>query len=196
MGLASLPPTFGQLAPNIRSLNLNFNALKDLRPLLNIRRIDQLLLAGNRLARLRKSSTVLAKLVTLKELDLRDNPLTIGFYAPVIEQRITKYVDGYDLDAESDRFTLPPGSLESDSQHQARLDDDTKLRRRVHEMVLASTCRKLQVLDGLDFDPQSSLRKDATWERLLRLGVVRRPRRAGGTARDEDIMSTGQDEGA
>src|SRR6202012_5859041 len=81
-GLANLPENFGLAAPNLRAVNLNFNALKDLRPLLNIKRLTSLFAAGNRLTRLRKTMAVLAKLMHLEVLDLRGNPFTLGFHEP------------------------------------------------------------------------------------------------------------------
>lgn len=173
-GLQSLPPNFGQLAPNIRFLNLNFNALKDLRPLLNIKRLNELLLAGNRLSRLRKNLAVLSRLVSLTKLDLRDNPLTIGFYPPTVENRIVSLKGRSSHSDEVEAFTLPASNQQTDQQFLARLDEDTRLRRRVHEMLLASSCNNLQELDGLPFNSQNVLVKDEVWERLRFLGIIRR----------------------
>jgi hypothetical protein len=174
MGLKELPDNFGQLTPNIRTLNLNFNSLQDLRPLLNIRRISELLLAGNKLDRLRQNAMVLGRFTSLSKLDWRDNPITLRFYASASENRIMSLRRNPDDEQNTDRFVLPAGDAEADEQHQARLDYETRIRRRVTEMMLANLCRDLRELDGLPFDKTRVLVKDDVWERLTMLGVIRR----------------------
>ncbi|KAF9695895.1 hypothetical protein EKO04_006070 [Ascochyta lentis] len=174
MGLKELPDNFGQLTPNIRSVNLNFNSLQDLRPLLNIKRLSELLLVGNKLERLRQNAMVLGKFSSLSKLDWRDNPLTLRFYGSTSENRIMSLRQNPDDEQLTDRFVLPRGDVEADEQHQSRLDYETRIRRRVTEMMLANLCRDLRELDGLPFDKARVLVKDDVWERLTRLGVIRR----------------------
>lgn len=176
MGLKELPDTFGQLTPNIRSVNLNFNSLKDLRPLLNIKRLDELLLVGNKLERLRANALVLGKLGTLTRLDWRDNPLTLRFYAPPSENRVMslRHKPADEQAKDDERFVLPAGDEEADIIHLERLDFETRIRRRVTEMMLANLCRGLRELDGLVFDKARVLVKDEIWERMLLLGVIQR----------------------
>jgi autonomous glycyl radical cofactor GrcA len=174
MGLKELPDNFGQLIPNIRSINLNFNSLTDLRPLLNIKRLTELLVAGNKLSRLRMNTDVLGRLTTLSKLDLRDNPLTLRFYAPHSEHRIMSLRQKPSEETASDRFVLPSGDQAADRDHLSRLDYETRLRRRVQEVMLVNTCKSLRELDGLPFDKRRVLVKDDIWERLLFLGVIRK----------------------
>lgn len=174
MGLKELPDDFGQLTPNIRSINLNFNSIKDLRPLLNIKKLSELLLAGNKLARLRTNAMVLGKLTTLTKLDWRENPLTVRFYAPASENRIMSLRRKPSDEQATDRFILPQDDVEKDQQYLSRLDYETRIRRRVTEMMLANFCRNLRELDGLPFDKARVLVKDDVWERLLYLGVIQR----------------------
>ncbi|KAH7388621.1 hypothetical protein BKA66DRAFT_489597 [Pyrenochaeta sp. MPI-SDFR-AT-0127] len=174
MGLKELPSNLGQLTPNIRSINLNFNSIKDLRPLLSIKRLHELLLAGNKLERLRANAMVLGKLETLSKLDWRDNPLTLRFYAPASENRVMSLRKKPSEEQTTDRFVLPDGDAEADSQYLSRLDYETRIRRRVSEMMLANLCRNLRQLDGLPFDKARVLVKDDIWERLLFLGVIQR----------------------
>ena len=54
-GIEHLPQEFGLMMPNIRVLNLNFNAISNIRPLSGIVRLKKLFLAGNRLGRLREN---------------------------------------------------------------------------------------------------------------------------------------------
>ncbi|KAJ4296434.1 Protein nud1 [Kalmusia sp. IMI 367209] len=174
MGLKELPDNFGQLTPNIRSINLNFNSIKDLRPLLNIKRLSELLLAGNKLSRLRTNAMVLGKLTTLTKLDWRDNPLTLRFYASASENRVMSLRQKPSDEQSTDRFVLPQGNLDEDQQYLSRLDYETRIRRRVTEMMLANFCKNLRELDGLPFDKARVLVKDDIWERLLYLGVIQR----------------------
>jgi hypothetical protein len=175
MSLEELPADFGQLTPNIRHVNLNLNSLKDLRPLLNIKRLDTLLVAGNKLNRLRTNLAVLGKLSTLTKLDLRDNPLTLRFYPPVSETRVMSLRrNSHSEESQADRFVLPDGDPEEDRRYLQRLDFETRLRRRVQEIMLSMQCAELKVLDGLPFERERVLVKDDVWERLTRLGVIRR----------------------
>ena len=176
MGLKQLPDNFGQLTPNIRSINLNFNSITDLRPLLNIKRLSELFLASNKLERLRANALVLGKLSTLSKLDWRDNPLTLRFYAPSSENRIMSLRRKPSEEQLKNRFLLPNGEVEADVQHLLRLDYETRIRRRVTEMMLANLCKNLKELDGLPFDKARVLVKDDVWERLLFLGVIQRKR--------------------
>ncbi|KAF2003219.1 hypothetical protein P154DRAFT_460943 [Amniculicola lignicola CBS 123094] len=180
MGLKELPDNFGQLTSNIRSINLNFNSIKDLRPLLNIKRLTELLVAGNRISRLRTNLAVLSKLTTLTKLDMRENPLTLRFYPPTSENRIMSLRQRPQQDDTVDRFILPDGDEDADRHYILRLDDETRLRRRVHEMMLATSCANLQELDGLTFDKARVLVKDDIWQRLLVLGVIRRSEKTAG----------------
>ncbi|KAF2401358.1 hypothetical protein EJ06DRAFT_529489 [Trichodelitschia bisporula] len=183
-GLHTLPEDFGHNMPNLRSLNLNFNALKDLRPLLNIRHLTALHLVGNRLARLRKSMAVLGKLGHVEALDLRDNPLSVGFYPKAVENRMittsASLHEGADeedfgeVEAHSTPQLLPPRDGEEDRLYFGRLDEDTKLRRRVYEILVSHSCPKLTDLDGLGFDRKRLHAKDEVWKRLVELGVVKK----------------------
>ncbi|PVI07099.1 hypothetical protein DM02DRAFT_581024 [Periconia macrospinosa] len=174
MGLTDLPSDFGQLTPNIRSINLNFNALQDLRPLLNIKRLTELLIAGNKLERLRANAMVLGKLGTLTKLDWRDNPLTLRFYPSASENRLMSLRQKPSDEQANDRFVLPDGDEDADEQYLLRLDGETRIRRRVTEMMLANLCVNLRELDGLTFDKSRILVKDDVWKRLLELGVIQR----------------------
>ena len=121
MGLKELPNDFGQLTPNLRSLNVNFNSIQDLRPLLNIKRLSELLIAGNKLARLRTNLAVLGKLTTLSNLDMRENPLTLRFYAPTVENRVMSLRHKPASIDDSDRFVLPDGDEEADANARDQL---------------------------------------------------------------------------
>lgn len=185
-GLAELPSDFGLRFPNLRTLNLNSNALKDPRQLLNIQHLEELHLAGNRITRLRKCIAALAKMTCLRVLDVRNNPISLGLYAAMAtasteiqlvagKRTIESTTDGLEHLQRRRRaaHTLPPADGSADSDYAARLDEETKQRRRVHELMLANNCKKLDSLDGLAFDRKAIMVKDSVWDRLVELDVVK-----------------------
>ena len=87
-------------------------------------------------------------------------------------------------DAEAGSTYLLPGmDKDADNAARERLDEDTKIRRRVYEMLIALKCRELKVLDGLQLDRRRVVAKDKVWDRLKELGVLmdRRGRDGGET---------------
>ncbi|KAL9609274.1 MAG: hypothetical protein Q9167_005943 [Letrouitia subvulpina] len=209
-GLQSLSEDFGLLCPNIRTLNLNYNALRDLRPLLGIERLESLHLVGNRIARLRRTVTVLERLSRggLREVDLRGNGVCLGFYVPlsvplsvqnqqqkksdrsrelkrdlVVPPRLSLREDDDDEDEdegmgigiEEEKYRLPPADPEADARMRENLDEDTKIRRRVYEILVLTKCRSLERLDGLEVKARREAvgRRDRVWERLRELGILR-----------------------
>lgn len=185
-GLQSFPPDFGLQCPNVRILNGNYNAIRDLRPLLGIVKLEKLLVAGNRISRLRRTAAVLDRVGKgLLEVDLRNNPLTVGFYTPQEPAREEKRVvpHGRNSIASNDEvgsdfqntvaYLLPAVDKAADNLSRERLDEDTKLRRRVYEMLVINGCKTLERLDGLEVDREMVGRKDGIWERLIDLGVLK-----------------------
>jgi Leucine-rich repeat (LRR) protein len=146
-GLTILPSNFGTQLPNLRTLDLSYNGLKDVRPLAPLRGLVSLKLTGCRIERLRKTVATVGKLGKLLKLDIKDNPLTQGFYGP---------------DSSEDRI------------YKGKLDEQTAVRRRTYELLMAYSCKcEGFMLDGLEFDAAAAVAKDHIWERLVELGVLR-----------------------
>lgn len=168
-GLRRLPDKIGQLMPNLRTLNVNFNALSDLSPLQFIPRLKKLLVAGNRLA----DSTLVTQLLTefphLTQLDVRDNPVTLGFYAP-LQVLVPTNDSGF-----TDPFVLPDADAVRDVTFARRLDEATRLRRRLHQVVLVASCRRLRMLDGLAIRRRDILARDQLLQTLINDGLVPDP---------------------
>ncbi|ERF68295.1 hypothetical protein EPUS_02751 [Endocarpon pusillum Z07020] len=169
-GLTSLPDDFGKKIPNCRTLNLNFNAVKDLEPLKGCGRLNKLMVAGNRLHKLRRTCIALTRLPALTKADLRDNPLTVGFYPPFREGRLV--VHGDVKTEVQDPYTLPPGDQITDTKWLTHLDEGTRMKRRTIELFLAKGCEKLVELDGLEFDRVALLQQDEIWQKLTSMGVI------------------------
>ncbi|KAL2830541.1 hypothetical protein BDW59DRAFT_18385 [Aspergillus cavernicola] len=77
----------------------------------------------------------------------------------------------------NDPYTLPPADPLMDQKHLARLDQATRLKRRVFELMLyAGTGGALKSLDGLDFRPVLEPDSDMNqaWTRLEQLGVLKK----------------------
>lgn len=165
-GIQSLPGNLGQLMPNLRTLNLNFNAVSDLTPLRFIPRMKKLLVAGNRLADSTTVTELLIEFPHLTQLDLKDNPVTIGFY-PSVQVLVSR--DRTDL---VDPFMLPDGDVGRDDLYASRLDETTRLRRRLHQIVFAGSCKRLRKLDGLPIQRNVVLFKDDLYQTLVAEGLL------------------------
>ncbi|KAJ3568742.1 hypothetical protein NPX13_g6311 [Xylaria arbuscula] len=168
-GLQSLSPHLGQMMPNLRMLNINFNAIDDLWPLRYIPRLKKLLAAGNRLSDARKISSALAEFPHLSRLDLRNNGATLGFYAPV--HALVSAEDG-GKKAEFDPFTLPDMDVERQEMFAGRLDMDTRMRKRVYDMIVLKDCKQLKMLDGLPVTRDITTKRDDVWKALMGTNIV------------------------
>lgn len=90
--LQTLPDDFASSFPNLKVLNLNFNSVTEIEPLVGMNCLARLSVSGNRLARMRRVCQVLSRLgrtvkgsaCSLRKLDIRGNPLTVGFYPPAL----------------------------------------------------------------------------------------------------------------
>lgn len=169
-GLERLPADLGQLMPNLRVLNLNMNALEDVSALRFIPRLKKLLLAGNRLANPADVADTLAGFPHLARLDLRDNPATQGFYAPV-QALVSTDANGK---GGIDPFVLPDADPERDAQFASRSDMGTRMRRRFFEMVVRDRCPRVKMLDGLPVSAGGgpTKKRDKVWDALVKTGVV------------------------
>ncbi|KAL4921449.1 hypothetical protein BDW62DRAFT_198016 [Aspergillus aurantiobrunneus] len=77
----------------------------------------------------------------------------------------------------NDPYTLPPADILLDQKHIAHLDQATRLKRRVFELMLyAGTGGALKFLDGLEFRPVLEPGSDMNqaWTRLEQLGVLKK----------------------
>jgi hypothetical protein len=228
--LKSIPSDFALSFPNLKVLNMNFNSVDDVEPLVGMNCLARLMIVGNRLSRMRRVSQILSRLgrtgkgttCSLRKLDIRGNPLTVGFYPPAVtgngttadwkklksnEHAIVRHQQNHrdlsdalaelgnddqishratmggevkpDTDVEiNDPFTVPLADPHADGKYLTHLDQATRLRRRVLELLLyAGTSGSLHTLDGLELRP--SLGDEASdmnqaWDRLEHLGVLKR----------------------
>jgi Leucine-rich repeat (LRR) protein len=168
-GLQRLPDRMGQLMPNVRTLNVNFNALSDLSPLQFIPRLKKLLASGNRLTDSTRITQLLTEFPHLTQLDVRDNPMTLGFYPPL---QFLVPANGAGV---ADSFVLPNADAARDETFASRLDEATRLRRRLHQVALVSSCGRLRLLDGLGVRRREVLARDGLLQTLIDDGLVPDP---------------------
>lgn len=194
-GLATLPDDFGVQLSNVTLLNLDFNSLKDVRQLVNLTCLTELHVAGNRISRLRQTMATFAAIPTLQLVDSRENPFTHGFYVPRTTELSTQLTVPSESNVSKEHTPtakqakelfradmLPAISPEADKAHMVKLDEDTRLRRRVYELLCTTGCKALQVLDGLPLRRDEITTKDATWRRLVELGVLKKSAQAAAPA--------------
>jgi hypothetical protein len=167
---------FGTMIPNCRVLNMNFNALRSISRLQGMLHLNKLMLAGNRLDRLRRSCLALSRHPALAKLDLRSNPLTVGFYSlsPARSHGVIHNPSRLGLTVLRDPYVLPEQVKDVDDKWMTLMDEGTRLRRRTIELLLAQKCMELVELDGMPFDRETILQVDPVWEALTELGVLKK----------------------
>ena len=177
-GISALPDGFGDIFPNVRNLNLNFNAVKDLSPLQGMREMKELHLARNRIKKLRRTCLVLSRLEGVQKADLRDNPLTIGMYPPYQATGASAdQASAYDSTTEvnADQNTLPHQKQTTDTTWTQRIDETTHLRRLILQQLLAEGCPHLSNLNGLPFNQSKVFETGEMRDKLTQMGVLVRP---------------------
>jgi hypothetical protein len=167
--LRELPHDIAKHIPNVRVLNLNSNALSDLRPLQGLPRLVKLSAAGNKISKMCNLQRTLLKLRAVKYLDFRSNPLTLGHYPAVTS--VVKSVVGSEEYAK-DPFELEEADGEKDREHVKRMDLAGRAERRRYWLVVAAACAKLKSLDGLEFDRGVVEERDEVWRECVRRGWV------------------------
>jgi Leucine-rich repeat (LRR) protein len=162
-GLQILPANLGQLMPNLRSVNLNFNSIPDIQCLAFIPRLKKLLVAGNHIKDARIMEEVVSMFPHLTQIDTRDNPFTHGFYVPLCS---------LSSEGRQDPFVLPEADAERDAAFASRLIMEMKMRRRVHQIAFAARCKKLKMLDGLEMSTKKALAQDDILRKLMEADIV------------------------
>ncbi|KAE9380634.1 hypothetical protein N431DRAFT_552754 [Stipitochalara longipes BDJ] len=186
-GLQSLAPRLGRMIANTRVLNLNLNALTDISPLVGIIRLKKLHLAGNRITRLRSTTFALTHFPNLTLADIRGNPLTLGFYPPLIEMRVILGDCAADGQSDAlDPFIQGSADPGKDRKYAERLDMDTKMLRRVYEMLIFLGNPRLKILDGLTVDRSVTQLEDEVFDALLASGVLAR----GNSSEGQNVKGT------
>ncbi|KAH3426124.1 hypothetical protein KXW09_003278 [Aspergillus fumigatus] len=199
--LQSLPVDFSSNFPNLKVLNLNFNSLSGVTELVGLNCLSRLAIAGNSIVDLRGNPLTLrfyppALTGNGKEVDQRR-------IRAIPEERKKRAAGGLDLasaladagsherdmrptlwatTAETEReiddpYTLPTADAQADQKYLSHLDDATRLRRKIFELMLyAGTGGSIKFLDGLEFRPvlTEGSDMDHAWSKLEQLGVLKK----------------------
>lgn len=153
------------LFPNVRVLNLNYNALTDLRPLAGMSRLVKLNCAGNRIRSVRKLQQALERCRAVKWVDFRSNPLTLGFYPPAV-MTVARVGEEY----AKDPFEVGEADRSEDERHVLRMDMEMRCERRRYWVLLAEACGKLKGVDGLVFERAGVEGEDEVWREMRKKG--------------------------
>ncbi|KAK6363826.1 hypothetical protein TWF730_001233 [Orbilia blumenaviensis] len=170
--LRTLPSNFGRMMTNTRVINLNNNALSDIKPLYGIVRLKKLYLMGNRISNLQKLNNMLRFLPFLSELDLRHNPLTLGFYAILSQSTDLARPGNPGEITDPSPFLMQHQDKDSDEVFQRSMTEDTAVARRCYDILIGEQCPQMSHLDGLAFDIKQKLCHDSIWERMTSLGLL------------------------
>ncbi|PYH96591.1 hypothetical protein BO71DRAFT_374878 [Aspergillus ellipticus CBS 707.79] len=165
----------------------------------NITRLRRLCQVLSRIGRSNKG-----KACSLRKVDIRGNPLTVRFYPPAVitngkgdpkklkgkEERGLRHNLSLDIPSAlaefgrsgdevevNDPYTLPLADALADRRYLSHLDEPTRLRRRVFELMLyAGTGGSIRLLDGLELRPsiEEGSDMDRAWAKLEKLGVLKR----------------------
>ncbi|CAD6582713.1 MAG: hypothetical protein CYPHOPRED_002105 [Cyphobasidiales sp. Tagirdzhanova-0007] len=138
-GLTALPTDFSALVPNCRVLVLAYNFLADLGPLGGMRRLKQLSVLGNRLEKVKSVLGTLRSLPELALVDLRLNPMTLGFYAPPSSSTSSSTLSNPD----TRDWTL------CDTRFRRSLPTEWLAKRAAYRALMMESSESLRYLDGL-----------------------------------------------
>lgn len=181
LGLEGLPREFGHYAINLRELNLAFNKISDLTPLQAIPKLGHVFLYKNKVESIKTCLDFVSHgSRDLELLDLRDNPLTDGFY-PDINSTLRNWPQGgKDLGKSKEpRVKWYQKSLsrnfqefwvESDANHardMERYDMESFHKRVGYQGLLVSAATELKWLDGTIMTPEKVTSIKRHWGIIL-----------------------------
>jgi Leucine-rich repeat (LRR) protein len=152
VGLTSLPESFSEFCLNLRELDLSFNRLEDVSPLLGIPKLRRLYLYSNLIGAIDGVIDCAANMQYLTVLDLRANPVNDQFYPPLgVKDR-----ESYRL---SHRETELAKWLEKDDEYVLRsLSVGARKKRSVYQgLILGASRGRLRWFDGKKWDAESAM---------------------------------------
>ncbi|KAJ5953266.1 hypothetical protein N7454_000162 [Penicillium verhagenii] len=179
--LPSLPGTFASSFPNLKVLNMNFNSLTELEPLVGMNCLARLTMVGNRLARMRRICQILSRLgrtgrgnpCSLRKLDIRGNPLTVGFYPPALTGNGTNS-DRKKLKDEEKAVTHQRDNRRDLSDALADLDHNDQVAHAVTWDDSVKSDREIEINDPLTLPPADAQADEKYLQRLDRATRLRR----------------------
>lgn len=168
--LRSLPEDFAQKVPNLRVLNLSNNDISSLTPLRDLERLERLMLPNNKVTMVKDLAETLATLPRLKALDVRANPYTSRFYAPIHASLDIDYFANLDGPRNADQVMRH--WLGEDEKYLTTLSATIKARREAYGNLIWMVCRSLRWHDGRMLETQQLLQADAYVDSFAQDGTL------------------------
>uniref|UniRef100_V5ERB7 Protein phosphatase regulatory subunit n=2 Tax=Kalmanozyma brasiliensis (strain GHG001) TaxID=1365824 RepID=V5ERB7_KALBG len=166
--LMQLPEDLAEVAPNLRSLNLDHNLISTLPSLSGMQRLKRLSLVGCRVKKSKSIITAVRGLSELQVLDCRTNPCTLGLYAPLIAPSATPVSRGDDGSADMDALAaswLPPVPnaqiVQPDLAARERRREAQVQREQIDLLEKSYFHKRQPPLADYAIDPNATLAKDA-----------------------------------
>ncbi|KAJ1028619.1 hypothetical protein NDA16_001785 [Ustilago loliicola] len=178
--LTQLPADLAEVAPNLRSLNLDHNLISTLPSFSGMQRLKRLSLVGCRVKKSKSIITAVRGLSELQVLDCRTNPCTLGLYAPLIAPSATPLHRGAE-DASPDLDVLAPSWLPPVPNAQIVQPDLASRQRRLEAQAQREQIESLEKshfhkrrppLADYAIDPNATLAKEALERELGRKAGV------------------------
>jgi len=172
--LATLPP-LRQTMPNVVTLVLNWNHFRHLDFLQGLEHVQRVVAVGCRVESL-EMDTVLGGLEDLRELDLRMNTFSLGWYLPVTSdgeskrrQQIAAEGKGHDTPLQSSASPTPE---DLDKKYRRGLPDDLYVPRAMWRGLVMERCPAMERLDGLDITEKERVKIKKLLIQLTQSGLV------------------------
>ncbi|KAE8036858.1 hypothetical protein FH972_009491 [Carpinus fangiana] len=176
---------YGTELKRLANINLSSNKLHDVRGLNALPSLGELDISNNQLSLFDGEVSTSQRSQSLQCLNISNNELTgLGVDTfPSLKKLLADSNRLVELDGMRAHPSLRILSLRNqrldapnvlDAQHTARLDGETRLRRRVFELLLGARCPGLARVNGLPFEKEAVMAKDEVWEQLVALGVVQK----------------------
>lgn len=166
--LMQLPADLAQVAPNLRSLNLDHNLISTLPSLEQMQRLKRLSLVGCRVKKSKSIIVAVRGLAELQVLDCRTNPCTLGLYAPVIAPSTLPTHRGQDDTADTEALAaswLPPVPnaqiVQPDLAASERRREAAIQRAQIEQLEKSHFHRRRAPLADYAIDPNATLARNA-----------------------------------
>ncbi|KAI8372835.1 uncharacterized protein BYT42DRAFT_578193 [Radiomyces spectabilis] len=150
--LEALPSDFARQVPNLGTLYLNHNYLHDLSPLRKLRHLHKLVAMDNRFQSLSETVAAVRYIPRLSYLDLRENPISMKLYPPVIAPHALESSKCLTKLSRYLAYEHDDSWITRDSEFCNNMSPHWKLRRPAYRALIIKACPKLVVLDAVTID--------------------------------------------
>ncbi|EJU03130.1 L domain-like protein [Dacryopinax primogenitus] len=172
--LATLP-VLRQMMPHIMTLVLNWNHFRHLDFLADLRHLQRVVAVGCRVETL-EMDPILGGLRELRELDLRMNTFTLGWYLPVKTEDDRKHRQQATTGGKTSEHDLQSSSITTpedlDKKYRRGLPDELYVPRAMWRGLAMECCPTIDRLDGLDINDKERIKIRKLLVQLRQSGLV------------------------